>query len=422
MFALVRKNPVANSSWDGSRNSASVAGYTRHCAVGGGHVGVAGDLCDHRGQVAARAVAHDADPAGLDRQLGRVVVHPAVGRDRVVDRGGEGVLRGEAVVDRRPPRTRSRARAGGRSRRGCPGRRRPSRHRAGRRSPGPARAGPCVGRCAPGCRPPGRGSDARSRRCRSRSACPARRPAAARRVAARRSRARRRRAHRCARRARIIACTLRLSTRPSRTIGGAPITRSITGSGSPRIPDSVRKVMPRRTAMAAQGRRPRSCAAADRGRLSGCGGSRRRPASVRSRPPRSRSRSACAAPGGRRRSSRELFSAIRWKGCAQVSVRTAPCSRRARATVLAPGPKPRRVGVAAQADPGAHRHRRRATSTTPSLRRAGHWNWSRSGRCRTRWRGRRRRRAPRSAARTGRSSASAARWSSCTGQSVVSSG
>ena len=53
----------------------------------------------HGGEVAARAVARHREPRGVAAELARMLGQPAQRAERVVERGGERVLGGEAVVD-----------------------------------------------------------------------------------------------------------------------------------------------------------------------------------------------------------------------------------------------------------------------------------------------------------------------------------
>ena len=55
---------------------------------------------DRRGEVAARAVAADGDPGGVDAEIGRVARGPKGCRVRVLGRGRELVLGRQPVVDR----------------------------------------------------------------------------------------------------------------------------------------------------------------------------------------------------------------------------------------------------------------------------------------------------------------------------------
>jgi hypothetical protein len=57
-----------------------------------------GEQRDHGGEVAARAVAPDGDPAGIGTELVRVVDDPRHRRDAVVHRRGERMLRREPVA------------------------------------------------------------------------------------------------------------------------------------------------------------------------------------------------------------------------------------------------------------------------------------------------------------------------------------
>ena len=66
---------------------------------------VAGQQRDARGQAAARALAADRDPVGVDAELVRVLGDPHQRGVAVLERGRERVLRGEAVVDRDHDRT-----------------------------------------------------------------------------------------------------------------------------------------------------------------------------------------------------------------------------------------------------------------------------------------------------------------------------
>ena len=64
-----------------------------------GPVAVASHERGHRREVAARRVARDRDPVGIAAQLGGVLGDPLDRGVTVRRRGGEGVLRREAVVD-----------------------------------------------------------------------------------------------------------------------------------------------------------------------------------------------------------------------------------------------------------------------------------------------------------------------------------
>jgi hypothetical protein len=59
---------------------------------------VAQQLADHRGQIAAGAVAHHGDPGGVRAELGGVPVHPVHGGHAVQHRGREPVQRRQSVV------------------------------------------------------------------------------------------------------------------------------------------------------------------------------------------------------------------------------------------------------------------------------------------------------------------------------------
>ena len=100
MSALVSRKPSAKSSPRGQ-----VAGrvgrrvdqqlHCRHRAAAG-----PGQQADHGGEVAAGAVAADRDPGRVDAQLGGVGAGPGEGGPGVLDRGREGMLGRQPVVDR----------------------------------------------------------------------------------------------------------------------------------------------------------------------------------------------------------------------------------------------------------------------------------------------------------------------------------
>ncbi len=61
------------------------------------------ELRDDGGEVAARAVARDGDPGGVEPELGRMRRGPAKRGERVVDGGRKPVLGSQAIVDRQHP-------------------------------------------------------------------------------------------------------------------------------------------------------------------------------------------------------------------------------------------------------------------------------------------------------------------------------
>ena len=94
-----RPYPDAFSSNDGVSVRRSVTGYTSIWKAMAGPPASARELRDHRREVGARAVADDRDPRRVAAELGRMGDRPLQGGQGVVDRGGELVLGGEAVVD-----------------------------------------------------------------------------------------------------------------------------------------------------------------------------------------------------------------------------------------------------------------------------------------------------------------------------------
>src|SRR5262245_33541077 len=64
-----------------------------------GAPGLARQKANRRGEVAPRAVAGDAHARGIPAECGSILRDPTKARPRVVDGGGEPVLRSAAIID-----------------------------------------------------------------------------------------------------------------------------------------------------------------------------------------------------------------------------------------------------------------------------------------------------------------------------------
>ncbi len=84
----------------GMRHRKIGGGIDQHLAGDRGPVAVARRYRDHRGEVAAGAVAADAQPGSIDAELFGVVGDPFGRGDGVIDRGGKLVFGREAIIDR----------------------------------------------------------------------------------------------------------------------------------------------------------------------------------------------------------------------------------------------------------------------------------------------------------------------------------
>ena len=99
MSSSVRKKPSANRSRLGRRPTRSSAGVDEDLESGRGQVAAYALLGDYRGQVAAGAVAADADKCRVGAQVLGMLDGPAEGGDGVLGCDRRLSLGGEAVVD-----------------------------------------------------------------------------------------------------------------------------------------------------------------------------------------------------------------------------------------------------------------------------------------------------------------------------------